>query len=138
MLGDLGTFCMSHKHHSGHKQGTPFPAFDLSPKANNHSAPEAHICHPQAGTCSGPAPLPGVPGPPTPVPQPRRQTALSWEPRESFWLKHLLLCLSPSCCIALELCLHRPHPHCAPRQPFALQAMLDQGPRKSCPLAREL
>lgn len=68
--GDLGTFGYSHKHHSEHQQGTPFPAPGLGPKANNHSAMEIHTCPSQAGTCSlqagtcsTPAPLSMVPGP---------------------------------------------------------------------------
>lgn len=66
--------------------GTTFPAPDLSPNANTHSATEAHTCPLQTGTCSGPEPFSQVPDPDwggdclllTPVPQPSRQTALPW------------------------------------------------------------
>lgn len=62
-LGDLGTLGQFRKHHSGHKQGTPFPAPDLGPNKNNHSATKSHTCPLQAGTCSTPAPLSMVPAP---------------------------------------------------------------------------
>lgn len=93
-----GTSAQSCKQHSGHKQGTPFPAPALGPKADNHSATEARTCPLQAGTCSGPSsspwyhwgcvslqPLPANPGDEEPF---------LGGPRKSFWLKqHLLLLL---------------------------------------------
>lgn len=96
-----GTSAQSCKQHSGHKQGTPFPAPALGPKADKHSATEARTCPLQAGACSGPSSSPrcqthtgGDRLPPTPARQPRRRRALPWGPRKSFWLKqHLLLLL---------------------------------------------
>lgn len=37
--------------------GTTFPALDLSPDANNHSATEAYTCPLHTGTCSAPKPF---------------------------------------------------------------------------------
>lgn len=62
MLEDVGTFGESHKHHSGHKQGTPFPSPDLGSKANSHSATTAR-CPAQASAYSTPAPFSTVPNP---------------------------------------------------------------------------